>query len=154
MKVLVQNRIDWFTVVQLSALAAFQGEQTDGRLSKNLEEEGEKKKAQSFSRNSPTSVVRHEAHIGTIQVNFLQCFWVSLCSFSKCNNKGKTPKHTQLKQTAFISGFAPLTQARHRVTRQWRRLCSEKLILIRFVSSGPWLLSQSPLYLLTDGTCI
>lgn len=45
MKVLAQNRIDWFTEVQLSALAAFQAEQTDGRLSKNLgEEEGEKKK--------------------------------------------------------------------------------------------------------------
>lgn len=42
MKVLVQNRIDWFTEVQLPALAAFQGEQTDGRLSKNLEEGGKK----------------------------------------------------------------------------------------------------------------
>lgn len=36
MKVLIQNRIDWFTEVQLSALAAFQSEQTDGGLSKNL----------------------------------------------------------------------------------------------------------------------
>lgn len=36
MKVLIQNRIDGFTEVQLSALAAFQSEQTDGGLSKNL----------------------------------------------------------------------------------------------------------------------
>lgn len=37
MKVLIQNRVDGFTEVQLSALAAFQSKQTDGGLSKNLE---------------------------------------------------------------------------------------------------------------------
>lgn len=94
MEVLVQNRIDWFTEVQLSALAAFQAEQTDGRLSKNLEEEEGEKKAQSFSRNSLTSVVRHDAHTGPLLLNFLQCFWVSSSSLSKCNNKGK-PQSTE-----------------------------------------------------------
>lgn len=75
MKVLIQNRIDGFTEVQLSALAAFQSEQTDGGLSKNLGgggrggEEGKKKK-QSFTRNSLTSVVRHDAHICPLQFNF------------------------------------------------------------------------------------
>lgn len=116
MKVLAQNRIDWFTEVQLSALAAFQAEQTDGRLSKNLgEEEGEKKKKeQSFSGNGLTSVVRDDAHIGPLQLNFLQCFWVSSCSLSKCNNKGK-PHSTQSWSKLHLSVALPsVTQARHR----------------------------------------
>lgn len=72
MKVLIQNRIDGFTEVQLSALAAFQSEQTDGGLSKNLGGgQGRKeKKKQSFTRNSLTSVVRHDAHICPLQFNF------------------------------------------------------------------------------------
>lgn len=74
MKVLIQNRIDGFTEVQLSALAAFQSEQTDGGLSKNLGggagRGGRKKKKQSFTRNSLTSVVRHDAHICPLQFNF------------------------------------------------------------------------------------
>lgn len=69
MKVLIQNRIDGFTEVQLSAFAAFQREQTDGGLSKNLGGEEEKKK-QSFIRNSLTSVVRYDAHICPLQFNF------------------------------------------------------------------------------------
>lgn len=44
MKVLIQNRIDGFTEVQLSALAAFQSEQTDGGLSKNLGGKEKKKR--------------------------------------------------------------------------------------------------------------
>lgn len=66
MKVLIQNRIDWFTEVQLSALAAFQSEQTDGGLSKNLG--GKKESKQSWTRNSLTSVVKcvlHE-HVPTL----------------------------------------------------------------------------------------
>jgi len=74
MKVLIQNRIDGFTEVQLSALAAFQSEQTYGGLSKDLvgwEEGGKKKKKkQSFTRNSLTSAVRHDAHICPLQFNF------------------------------------------------------------------------------------
>lgn len=73
MKVLIQNRTDRFTEVQLSALAAFQSKQTDGGLSKNLGGEGEKKK-QSFSTNSPTSVVGHNAHIWPLQFNFHMLF--------------------------------------------------------------------------------
>lgn len=52
MKVLIQNRVDGFTEVQLSALAAFQSKQTDGGLSKNLEGGGgagrRKKKAKFY----------------------------------------------------------------------------------------------------------
>lgn len=36
MKVLIQNGIDGFGEVQLSALATFQSKQTDGGLSKHL----------------------------------------------------------------------------------------------------------------------
>lgn len=36
MKILIQNGIDGFGEVQLSALAAFQSKQTDGGLSKHL----------------------------------------------------------------------------------------------------------------------
>lgn len=66
MKVLVQNRIDRFTEVQLSALAAFQGKQTDGGLSKNLAG-GEKR--HSFTGYSLPSVLRHDAHTCTLQFN-------------------------------------------------------------------------------------
>lgn len=154
MKVLIQNRIDCFTEVQLSALAAFQAEQTDGRLSKNLgEEEGEKKKEQSFSGNGLTSAVRHDAHIGPLQLNFLHCFWVTLPSLSK-SNKGK-PHSTQSWNKLHLPVALPsVTQARHRVTKWCRGLCLEKLILIRFVSPGPWLLFKNLLYLLIGGTSI
>lgn len=68
MKVLVQNRIDWFTEVQLPALAAFQGEQTDGRLSKNLgKEEGGKKK--------------HQVLVGIVQIQLLEMMY-TLANFS------------------------------------------------------------------------
>lgn len=105
MKVLVQNRIDWFTEVQLPALAAFQGEQTDGRLGKNLgEEEGEKKK--------------HQVLVGIVQIQLLEMMytlanfsWISYNAFglahapsANVNSKGKL-QSTELKQTEFISGF-------------------------------------------------
>lgn len=117
MKVLVQNRIDWFTEVQLPALAAFQGEQTDGRLSKNLgKEEGGKKK--------------HQVLVGIVQIQLLEMMytlanfsWISYNAFglahapsANVNSKGKL-QSTELKQTEFISGFVisvvPHWQAGH-----------------------------------------
>lgn len=120
MKVLIQNRIDGFTEVQLSALAAFQSEQADGGLSKNLRG---KEKRQSkvllgivqLQLLGTTHVFGHFSLIST-------CFCVRSCFLSKCNSKEKMYIHQSSIQSwnildlsvALPSEYsAPLTQARH-----------------------------------------
>lgn len=66
MKILIQNGIDGFGEVQLSALAAFQSKQTDGGLSKHLG--GGWKKAKFYS--ELTSVVKPGTHILPLRFHF------------------------------------------------------------------------------------
>lgn len=145
MKVLTQNRIDWFTEVQLSALAAFQAEQADGRLSKNLgEEEGEKKK--------------NKVLVGTVWLQLLQMMhtlahfsWISYSAFGlscapSANVTRENPKAHRAETNCIYQWLCHQWHRPGRVTKGCRGLCLEKLILIQFVSSGPPLLFKNPLF--------
>lgn len=107
MKVLIQNRIDGFTEVQLSALAAFQSEQADGGLSKNLrgKEKRKSKVLLGIVQLQLLGMMHIFGHFSLIST----CFCVRSCFLSKCDSKEKNvhpPKqHTELKDTGFISGF-------------------------------------------------
>lgn len=125
---------------------------------------GRRKRKQNFTSSSLTSVVRHDARICPLQINF-PMLWGWIMLLSKCNGRKKKSTSTKAAhraetywiyqwlchQSTASNWHRPDTVSR---SEMQRGLCLhlKNFFLIQFVSLGPWFLFINPVYLFIDGT--